>query len=112
MTNKANVAEEVDKATDASGADEAEGYGSDEADVMDNPGEAKVHEAEEAKAYEADEPMNGQNKVKANEACVAIMPAEVDEADAEANEANKVIVIDKAIAADDTDETNNVIVAN
>ncbi len=39
------------------------------------------------------------------------MPAEADEADAEANEANKVIVIDEAIVADDTDEAKNIIVA-
>jgi hypothetical protein len=64
-----------------------------------------------AKADEADKPMSGQNKAKANEADVAIMPAKADEADAEANEADKVIVIDKAIVADDTDEADNVIVA-
>ncbi len=39
------------------------------------------------------------------------MPAKADEADAKANEANKVIVIDEAIVADDTDEADNVIVA-
>jgi hypothetical protein len=55
--------------------------------------------------------MSGQNKAKANEADVAIMPTKADEADAKANEANKVIVIDEAIFANDTDEANNVIVA-
>jgi hypothetical protein len=39
------------------------------------------------------------------------MPAKADEADAEANEANKVIVIDKSIVANDTDEADNVFVA-
>jgi hypothetical protein len=39
------------------------------------------------------------------------MPAKADEADVEANEANKIIVIDKAIIANDTDKANNVIVA-
>ncbi len=39
------------------------------------------------------------------------MPAKAYEADAKANEANKVIVIDKAIVADDTDKADNIIVA-
>ncbi len=39
------------------------------------------------------------------------MPAEANEADVKANEANKVIVIDEAIVANDTDEASNVIVA-
>jgi hypothetical protein len=39
------------------------------------------------------------------------MPAKADEADAEVNEANKVIVIDNAIVAENTDEADNVIVA-
>ncbi len=39
------------------------------------------------------------------------MPAKADEADAEANEANKVIVINEAVVAGDTDKADNVIVA-
>ncbi len=54
---------------------------------------------------------SGRNNAKTNEANVAIMPPEADEADAEANEANKVILIDKAIVANNTDEADNVIVA-
>ena len=55
--------------------------GANEADVVDKPSEAGVHEAKEAEDDEADEPMNGQNKAKANEADVAIMPAKANEAD-------------------------------
>jgi hypothetical protein len=54
---------------------------------------------------------SGRNNAKTNEANVAIMPAKADEADAEANDANKVIVIDKAIVANNTDKAVNLIVA-
>jgi hypothetical protein len=55
--------------------------------------------------------MSRRNKAEANEADVVIMPAEANEADAEANEANKVILIGKAIVANDTDEANKAIEA-
>ncbi len=55
--------------------------GVDEADDVNKPGKAEVHEAKETKADEADVPMNGQNEAEANEADVAIMFAEADEAD-------------------------------
>ncbi len=101
VKDKANEANKV-KANEAnkptSGQNKAK---ANEADVATMP----------AKANEADKPTSGQNEAEANEADVAIMPAKADEPDAKANKADKVILIGKAIIANDTDEADKAIKA-
>jgi hypothetical protein len=84
MPTEANEGNAVDKAAKAK-ANEAKEAKANEAVFAD--------EAFDAKANEVDEPTRGQNKAKANEADVTIMPAKADEAevhtaDKTANEAD------------------------
>ncbi len=53
--------------------------------VVDATEANEADEAFDAEANEFDEPTSGQNKVKANEDDVVIMPTKADEADAKAN---------------------------
>ncbi len=91
--------------------------GADEADVVDEPGKAKVHEAKEAKANEADDVImtnkavdateaNKAKATEANEADDAVMPAEVDE-----TETNKADKATEASLADDVDDSGDAEVA-
>ncbi len=84
--------------------------GADEADVIDKPGKAKVHEAKEAKADEADivadyaETNDAGKADKTNEATVIddANEAGADEADkTKADEADETIVANKIVAANE-----------
>ncbi len=113
-TNKANKANEADKADKADAIDEASKAEANEANEAKANEAIFADEAFNAKADEVDEPTSRQNKAKANEADVAIMPAKanvaevhtadktINEADAKADEADA-----KANEADTKANTTN-----